>query len=223
GRERRAIAACADVPITFGGTARHNVANALAAIAVASALGLPEEAMRRGLVEFESTPALNPGRGNLWALGGVTAIVDFAHNPHGLEAMVEMALARPAKRRAIVLGQAGDRDDDAIRELARAAWRLRPERVFIKEMDHYRRGRALGEVPAMIEHELARLGAAPDSLVHCDSEMAAVRGALVWADDGDVLLLTTHEGRDEVNALMERLSGSGWRAGNPIGEATPAS
>jgi UDP-N-acetylmuramyl tripeptide synthase len=218
GSERRSLTPVAQVPIAFGGTARHNLANALAAIGAATALGIPEHAITRGLAAFESSPSLNPGRANVWNLGGVQAIVDFAHNPHGLAALVDMARAQPARRRAIVIGQAGDRDDASIRIFARAAWALRPDRVFIKEMDHYRRGRALGEVPAMIEGELARLGADPEALVHCGSEMEAVRGALVWAEDGDQLLLTTHEGRDEVIELLERLADAGWRAGNPLAD-----
>lgn len=225
GREQRVIAACRKVPITMDGTARHNVANALAAIAVASALGIPEDAMRRGLESFENTPALNPGRANVWELGGdggVRVIVDFAHNPHGLTALADMARAMPAKRRAIVIGQAGDRDDESIREFARAAWALHPDRVFIKEMEHYRRGREVGAVPEMIERELLRLGARAESLVRCESEMAAVRAALVWADDGDLLLLTTHEERGEVIALLERLKEGGWRAGRSLVEATRA-
>jgi UDP-N-acetylmuramyl tripeptide synthase len=223
GRERRLAVPCVEVPITLAGAARHNAANALAAIGVAAALGVPEEAIVRGLGAFASTPELNPGRGNVWALGGATAIVDFAHNPHGLEALAEMARAMGARRRAIVIGQAGDRDDASIREFARAAWTLRPDRVFIKEMDHYRRGRGLGEVPGLIAAELRRLGADEDSLVHCGSESEAVRAALVWADDGDLLLLTIHEARDEVIALLERLAAAGWRPGNSLVEAQPAS
>jgi UDP-N-acetylmuramyl tripeptide synthase len=48
----------------------------------------------------------------MWRLGGITAIVDFAHNPHGLAALTGMVAAMDARRRAIVIGQAGDRDDD---------------------------------------------------------------------------------------------------------------
>lgn len=222
GRERRAIATCTEVPLTFAGTARHNVANALAAMGVAFALGLPEASVRRGLTEFESSPAHNPGRANVWDLGGVTVIVDFAHNPHGLTALAEMARAIPARRRAIVVGQAGDRDDESIREFARAAAALRPDRVFIKEMEHYLRGRERGVVPDMIERELRRLGARAESLVSCESEMAAVRAALLWATEGDLLLMTTHEVRDEVIALVERLAGAGWKPGNSLIDGAPA-
>ncbi|MCE9572770.1 MAG: Mur ligase, partial [Deltaproteobacteria bacterium] len=64
GRERRVIAVT-DAPITFGGRAAYNLANALAAAATATALGLPDDAVIAGLRTFTSSPADNPGRGNL--------------------------------------------------------------------------------------------------------------------------------------------------------------
>ena len=219
GRQRREIVPLAEVPLAFGGAARHNVANALAAIGVATALGLPDDAIRRGLTSFESTPRSNPGRANVWRLGGITAIVDFAHNPHGLAALAHMTAALPARRRALVIGQAGDRDDDSIREFARAAWAMAPDRVFIKEMEVYLRGREPGVVPALIEAELARAGATPGALERCDSELAAVRAALSWSREGDLLLLTTHAQRDEVIALVERLEREGWTPGRPLDPA----
>jgi len=216
GAERRPIARVEEVPMTLQGSALHNVANALAAIGVAVALGLPAEAIAQGLRAFENSPALNPGRGNVWTLGGVTAIVDFAHNPHGLQALVHMAAAMPAKRRAIVIGQAGDRDDESIRAFARGAWAMRPDRVFIKEMEVYLRGRVSGVIPEMIEAELRRLGAPREALMRHDSEMEAVRAALLWAREGDLLLLTTHVQREEVIALIERLAAKGWKPGDSL-------
>jgi cyanophycin synthetase len=222
GHEWREIVAVADVPITFGGAARHNVANALAAIGVAVTLGLPDEAIARGLRGFTSDPARNPGRANVWRLGGVTAIVDFAHNPHGLDALARMVAALPASRRAIVMGQAGDRDDEAIAEFARAAWAMRPDHVFVKEMEPYLRGRERGVIPALIEAELRRAGADEGGLSRWESELEAVRAALAWAREGDLLLLTTHAQREEVIALMEQLAASEWRPGSPLSQAIPS-
>ena len=216
GAERREIAGVSEIPIAFGGAARHNVANALAAIGVAVGLGLPDTAIRAGLLGFGSDTRSNPGRANVWRLGGVTAIVDFAHNPHGLTALAQMTAALPAKRRAIVIGQAGDRDDESIREFARAAWSIRPDRVFIKEMEYYLRGREPGVVPALIESELLRVGAHPAAVSGWPSELEGVRAALAWARDGDLLLLTTHAQRDEVVALLQGLVESGWQPGQAL-------
>lgn len=205
-----------EIPIAFAGAARYNVRNALAAIGAASGLGLDLDAMRAGLRGFAPTPESNPGRANVWRFGQCTAIVDFAHNPHGLAALAETAAAIPATRRAIVLGQAGDRDDASIRALARGAWAMRPDRVFLKDMEVYWRGRAAGEIPALLASEFLAAGADPEQLEHHGDELAAIRAALTWAREGDLLLLTTHADREVVFALMRDLVALEWRPGQPL-------
>ena len=217
------IAEVTEVPLTFGGAALHNIENALAAIGAAATLGMDAAAMRRGLTGFANSPETNPGRANTWRFGGLTAIVDFAHNPHGLAALAAMAASFPAKRRGLVVGQAGDRDDASIREFARTSWAMHPDRVFVKEMEIYLRGRERGVVPELILAELRVIGAREDQLERHPAELAAVRAALQWAREGDLLLLTTHADRDGVTALMRELSASGWRPGIPLPPAPPAS
>ncbi len=214
--ERYDVVRVDQVPVTFAGAARYNVANALAAIGAAAALDVPVAAMRDGLSGFESSPASNPGRANRWLLDSVAAIVDFAHNPHGLEALAQMAAAIPAMRRAIVIGQAGDRSDDDIRAYASAAWAMRPSRMFIKEMDVYLRGRERGMVPALIEAELRARGASAEDFEHHATELSAVRSALAWAREGDLLLLISHSERPAVIALLDSLAASGWSPGEPL-------
>ncbi|HEU4334882.1 MAG TPA: Mur ligase family protein [Candidatus Eisenbacteria bacterium] len=213
---RSPVARVGEIPIAFGGAARHNVANALAAIGGAMALGLPADAIGRALRAFRSDPGRNPGRANVWDLGGVTAIVDFAHNPHGVEALARMTAALPAARRALVIGQAGDRDDASIRDLARAAWAMRPDRIFVKELEDYLRGRERGAVPAILEGEFRELGAAASSLSRHDGELAAIHEALAWSRPGDLVLLTTHERRREVILLLDSLATRGWKPGDPV-------
>lgn len=202
----RPLVAVDEVPATFGGLARHNVANALAAVLLASALGLPDDAIVRGLRAFASGPEENPGRANLLTVGGVRVLVDFAHNPHGMEALVAFARALPASRRLVVIGQAGDRDDEALRAMARAAWALAPDVVVIKEMSSYLRGRTPGEIPGILDDELRRQGASPAQIVHASSEVEAVERALEWARDGDLLVLPTHSNRREVTELIRSRS-----------------
>ncbi|MDH3732017.1 MAG: Mur ligase family protein [Gemmatimonadota bacterium] len=206
--QKLAIAEVADVPVTLGGAARHNVANALAAIGVAVELGLNPRAIGDGLRGFESTPEVNPGRLNEFEISGARFIVDFAHNPHGMDALLEMAAALPARRRLITLGQAGDRDDEAIRALARATWKATPDRVLIKAMTQYLRGREEGEIPAVLESELRAAGATDDHLQHTGSEVETARAAVEWAREGDLVLLITHAERDQVIAFLRELAGA---------------
>lgn len=214
---KQVVAHVDDIPIAFGGAARHNVANALAALALGSSLLLPTEALLRGLRQVHGTPQDNPGRGNLLELDGVKILLDYAHNPHGIAAVLGIAANLPARRRLLLIGQAGDRDDAGIRALARAAWRLSPDRVVIKELPEMLRGRAAGEVPAILEDELRRLGAGDDAIARANTEIEGVRQALAWARPGDLLLLLVHSQRDAVLALLDQLREGGWETGTPVG------
>ncbi|MDX1997487.1 MAG: Mur ligase family protein [Thermoanaerobaculia bacterium] len=210
---RQPILAVADLPIAYGGAARHNIANALGAAAAARHLGVPVVTIAAALAEFHSTPGANPGRLNDFQLGGVRVLVDFAHNPHGVAALAEAIAAMPAQRRLVIVGQAGDRDDGAIRGLARAVWKARPDRVIVKEMETYLRGREKGVIPALIIDELHAAGASDEVIGRADSELAAVEQAFAWSREGDLLLLLCHESRGAVLELCERKKREGWRPG----------
>lgn len=218
GDERTVVAQLGEVPLTLGGAARHNVANALAAIGAGSALGVTPEAMGTVLRRFGATPEDNPGRANVYRIGGVVVVIDYAHNPHGMAALAEMTRAMPAARRLVLLGQAGDRSDEAIRELARAAWALGPDRVVIKEMERYLRGRQPGEVPALFSDEFSRLGMPASAIAVRGSELDAVRDALAWARPGDLLLLAVHQDRPVVHSLLDTLRATDWQPGSPVPE-----
>ncbi len=216
GQSRTTVARVADVPVALGGAARHNLANALAAMGAASVLGVPVAAMRRALGTFGREADDNLGRATIIGLAGVTVIIDYAHNPHGMAALAGMVAAIPARRRLVLLGQAGDRSDEAIRALARSALALRPDRVVLKEMERYLRGREPGEIPGIMADELMKRGVPAEAVRRPGTELAAVRDALEWARPGDVLLLAVHQDRPLVLALLEHLRASGWRPGAPV-------
>jgi cyanophycin synthetase len=203
-------------PLGMKGAARYNIANALGAICIADALGLPVEAMRDGLSGFAGSSDENPGRGNFYDLGGVTAVVDFAHNPHGVAAFLGALATLPANRRAVLIGQAGDRSDADTAEMTQVIWQAGPDLVVVKELPHKLRGRKLGEMSAVIEAELRRLGAKGDAIALTGNEIEATRHALAWAQPGDMLVLLIHEDRSEVMALLEQLQARGWQPGDPL-------
>ncbi|MFV1988525.1 MAG: glutamate ligase domain-containing protein, partial [Gemmatimonadota bacterium] len=204
------------IPATLCGAAAYNISNALGAAALAGALGLSDAAIRSGLVGFDPSPERSPGRGNLFDLGGVRVLVDFVHNPHGFTAMAKTADRLAPKRVGLMIGHAGDRDDESIQELVRAAWGLGPERVAIKELQGYLRGRALGEVPAIIRAELSALGARDDAISSHADEVAAARALLEWARAGDFLLLSSQSDRRAVLDLVESVRASGWKPGDEV-------
>ncbi len=187
GNEREIICDDTGISITLNGAARHNTANALAAAALTYCLGTPIEAIRDGLKSM--TQADNPGRCNVYEIEDFRVLVDFAHNPHAMQALFDMAAGLPAKRRLLAFAQAGDRPDDLIAELARGAWSIGLDAIIVSELATYHRGRAHGEVYKVIHDELIRCGAHEDQLRHFELEMESLDAALEWAQPGDLVIM----------------------------------
>jgi cyanophycin synthetase len=103
------------------------------------------------------------------------------------------------------LGQAGNRDDDAIAELARTAALFAPDRVAIKELPLMLRGRAPGEVPALIARALLAAGFRAERMSIEPDEETAARRLLSAAKPGDVIVLPVHtrEVRERLRSTLE--------------------
>jgi cyanophycin synthetase len=202
GDDAEVICAAADIPITMGGAATHNTANALAAAALTDRLGIPMAEIRTGLTTMSQDD--NPGRSNIYTIDGVIVLVDFAHNPAAMQALFDMAKAIPAKRRLLSFGQAGDRPDDLIRDLARNAWAIGLDKVIVSELEAYWRGREYGDVFALIKDELLRCGATEDQILHFMTENESLDAALEWAQEGDLVIMLALGGS---TPIIEKLTG----------------
>ncbi len=219
GEAVRRIVEIARIPLTIGGLARHNVANAMAAAAAARGLGASVDQVADGLVDFRPTSERSPGRLNLYRLGQRVVIVDFAHNEAGMSAVLDVAegIAGGAAGRAApvtaIIGTAGDRPDDTLRGIGRIA-ATRSQRIAIKETLKYLRGRTresmVGEILAGVRS--ARFPTSDIPLY--ESETEALQAELTrdgaTAGRGDtsrVLVLMCHEEREEVFKLLARLGG----------------
>ena len=196
------ICAAAEVPITMEGAATHNTANALAAAALTDRLGIPMAEIRAGLTTMSQDD--NPGRSNIYMADGVSVLVDFAHNPAAMQALFDMAKAIPAKRRVLSFGQAGDRTDDLIRQLARNAWAIGLDKIIVSELEVYWRGREYGDVFALIKDELLRCGATEDQILHFMTEDESLDAALEWAQEGDLVIMLALGGS---TPIIEKLTG----------------
>lgn len=215
----------AAMPITLGGSASYNLANAAAAALAASALGVGSGAITQVLAHFGSRPGDNPGRLQRWHFDQLQVFVDYAHNPDGLRGLLQVAGAtRGAGRLGLILGQAGNREDADIRALAAVAAKWCPDRVWLKDIGgEYMRGRAAGEIAAILRDELLRQGLPESTLTVCLDETAAARDALRWAQRGDVLVLPIHnpQARDMIVALLDFMHARHWRAGAPLPDLDP--
>jgi cyanophycin synthetase len=207
----RAVVDVARIPLTIGGLARHNVANALAATAAARGLGATVQEVADGLVDFRPTSDRSPGRLNLYRLGARIVIVDFAHNEAGVAAVLDVAdgIAGGAAGRAApvtaIVGTAGDRPDDALRGIARIAAE-RAQRVAIKETLKYLRGRTRESVVGELLARIRAAGRSTADVPVYESETAALRTELADPEGRPrVVVLLCHEEREEVFRLLESL------------------
>lgn len=201
GKKVEPIVSVKAIPLTFKGVAKHNIANALAAAAVADGLKISHDVIAVGLKALDN--AGNPGRANVYHINGVTVFLDFAHNPAGLQALMPVIEALPARRRALITGQAGDRGDDDIREFALASDSLRFDRIFIKRMDNHARGRPIGEVANIMRDAYLDSGYRKSVMSQPCTEIDAVKAALRWAKTGDLIVLLSHEKRDQTQAFLQ--------------------
>jgi UDP-N-acetylmuramoyl-L-alanyl-D-glutamate--2,6-diaminopimelate ligase len=153
---------------------RFNVHNALAAVGVARALGIADDAIAAGLAAGPSVP----GRMERIAAGGVEAIVDYAHTPDALANVLRAARETTHGRLVAVFGCGGDRDPGKRPEMGRIAAEL-ADRVIVTS-DNPR-----SEDPAAIARAVAGDTGAQVIL----DRRAAIRTALAEAQPGDTVVV----------------------------------
>ena len=220
-----------DMPLTFNGAAIYNVANIAAAALAASAMGVSAEIIGAELERFGRTRHDNPGRLERWLLTDTTVLIDYAHNPAGLAMLLsgsysirrdQIAGGGAAGRVGLLLGQAGNRSNEAIAALARTAATFQPDIIVLKEIASMLRGRALGAVPALLRDSLLGAGYPSENIHNESDEFDAARHLLRWAQAGDVLVLPIHQtaARKKLAALLDDLENTRWQAGSPLPAAT---
>ena len=195
------LGALADLPLTLNGTALYNVGNLAGALLAAAALGLPDAALCSTVRAFGALPADNPGRLERRRHRGADVLIDYAHNPAALELLLRAARGLKPARLSLLLGQAGNRGDEAIGDLARTAARFAPDRIAVKELPLMLRGRPPGEVSALLERALLAAGVPAQRIVVEADEEAAAHRLLAAAQPGELVVLPVH-----TRAVRERLA-----------------
>jgi cyanophycin synthetase len=175
-----------NVPISFGGKARFNIANALAAVLATFATNIAVSDIVSGLQSFFQSATTTPGRLNVIDFDGFRVMIDYAHNPHGLAAMSELADAMRRNRLICVLGLPGDRRDEDIRHAARIVGQ-HFDRVIVRD-DFDLRGRKPGEVARIIREGLVAGGLRETQIVDRPVEEEAIAYAVSEAQPGDLIV-----------------------------------
>ena len=175
---------------------RPNVYNILAAVATTTALGLPLDAVERGLAALPGVP----GRFEVVSMpdDDVTVVVDYAHTDDALRNLLETARAMAPRRVVTVFGAGGDRDRTKRPLMGMVAARLSD--LVVITSDNPR-----SEDPLRIIEEVKR-GADPETRQSNAEIMAiadrgeAIERAIRLAAGGDVVLIAGkgHEKYQEI-------------------------
>jgi cyanophycin synthetase len=176
------------IPATLEGRAIHNVQNAMFAAALAFSLGISIDHIRQGLRTFDTTFFQAPGRMNVFDGHPFKVILDYGHNAAAVAAMADLAQRLDVQgRRIVVLSAPGDRRDEDVAAVARAA--AGKFDYYICRRDDSLRGREPDEVPKMLEAVLIENGVSPTSISVIPEEPKAVDAALQMGRQGDFILI----------------------------------
>ena len=185
GARHEALLDVREMPVSLGGCARYNIANALAATAALAATGFGNAEIAAGLRGFVSDSKHNPLRSNVFDVDGVTVIVDYAHNCAAYAALAETARAMTPGRVVGVVAAPGDRRDADLVDTGRTCAAGFDELVVYETEN---RGRKAGEVAALLVQG-ARLGRIAADRLQCELDVhQAIRAGLAQCQQGDVLV-----------------------------------
>ncbi len=176
------------VPATLEGRATHNVQNAMFAAAMAFSMGVKLEDIRHGLRTFQTSFFQAPGRMNVFDEHPFKVIVDYGHNAPAVDLMSQLAQRLDvAGRRLVVLAAPGDRRDQDILDISRAAAGRFDH--YICRRDDRLRGRGNDEVPRLLRDGLLANDVPADHIDMVPDEREAHEHALRLARPGDLVLL----------------------------------
>jgi cyanophycin synthetase len=196
----------AEVPITFAGKALHNVMNCLPAV-----LGtyfwrnISIDDIRLALQTFIPSPTQTPGRLNLFQFRNFKFLVDFAHNPAGLELLCDFVTKLDGTPRVGIISGTGDRRDDDIRELGRISGRYFDE-IIIRQ-DKHLRGRTAEEIVNLLLEGIKETQPLEIPLTIIYNEKQAIMHAYENARSGSIITIMADvvaEALDLIKSLKEK-------------------
>jgi cyanophycin synthetase len=201
GDREEVLAPLERVPLTHDGRAGFQVENALAACAAVWSLALPLDAIRAGLASFHGDAEQVPGRFNVFRTGGATVLIDYAHNPSALAALVESLAAFPHGRRSLVFTASNRRDEDVVamgRTIGDGF-----DRVFLYR-DQGNSERADGELNTLLRRGIAAGKRAPET-IETHGERHAIETALAELRPNDLLVIGVESIEESLAFVQARL------------------
>jgi cyanophycin synthetase len=201
-RRETHILAARDIPATLDERIRVNIANALAATAAAVGANVSIATIRAALRTFSTAYWQTPGRFNLINIEDRQVVVDYCHNADGLRWVADFVELTPTPHSVGVIGIAGDRRDEDIREFGELAGRTF-DSILVKE-DADRRGRQPGEVANLLLEAVLEAGVPRERATIVLDEVEATDVAIDLAGPGGLVVVMAYQVPRVWEALSRR-------------------
>ncbi len=216
GSQKIRIENVSHIPITYDGTARFMVANAMAGALAGYLWGFRLEDIRYSLQSFVPGFEQTPGRLNMFTFNDFKVLVDYAHNPHGYKAIEDYMKGVSARRKIGIISGIGDRRDEDIRECALTACRMF-DHIIIRQ-EHDLRGRTAEDILRHITTAIDESGCnVPYEII--SKETDAIQKAMEIAGKGDIVVALSEQYKSVVEIVKNELQNE--KSQQPVTESTP--
>lgn len=158
---------------------RFNAYNALAAMACCRQLGVPGEAMLRGLRDVKVKGRVEP----VPAPGNYTLLLDYAHNAVSMESILTTLREYEPKRLICMFGAGGNRPKVRRYEMGEASGRLADLSVITADNSRFE------DVLDIIEDIKTGMRKTDGKYIEIPDRREAIRWCIEHAEDGDIIVL----------------------------------
>ena len=202
-----------DIPITYGGKAVHNIMNTLPAILATYLFrSIKVEDIKLALQTFNPSPAQTPGRLNLFQFKNFKFLVDYAHNPAGMQLLCDFVSKIDGSPKVGIISGTGDRRDEDIREIGRISSRYFDE-IIIRQ-DRHLRGRTAEEIVELLVAGINENNEKQIPITIIYNEKEAILHAYNTVKPGSLITITcdvVSEALDLIKNLKEKEDMDGQR------------
>jgi cyanophycin synthetase len=174
------------VPLTFSGKSELMMKNVLPALLAATVCNFSLETISSALKSFIPSPALTPGRMNIFRFKKFKLMVDYAHNTDGFIQMKKYLNQVSATIKTGIIGATGDRRVEDIQNIGRLAAQMFDKIIIRHDQDN--RGRTKAELSKFLLEGIREIDIDKDVKIISD-EIKSIQYAIDNAKNGEFIFV----------------------------------
>lgn len=202
GEWKMRIVKAVNVPLTYGGRASFMIQNVLPAVLTAYFNGFELDDIKAALESFIPSPAQTPGRLNMFDFKHFSILLDYAHNPAGLQALKKFIDKIDAYPKVGIIAGIGDRRQEDNEGIGKVAAEMFDE--IIVRQDKHLRGKTDQEIIEMLtagikQHDIDK----PYKVIPKESE--AIKYAIENVKEGSLIVVCSDVVPDALELVQRYL------------------